>query len=72
MCKVIVTNSNDKGVVGRVKLLLDISRNKDDKRILEQSIVKIVHLLEVENVDSPMKGALTYEQGAESLAGSQL
>ena len=64
MCKVIVTNSDDKGVVGRVKLLLDISSNKDDKRILEQSIAKIVHLLEVENVDFPMKGALTYEPGA--------
>ena len=48
------------------------SGNKDDKCILEQLITKIVLLLEVDDVDSPTKGALTYEQGAESLVGSQL
>ena len=72
MCKVIGTNSDDKGVVRSVKLLLGNSGNNDDKRILERPVTKIVLLLEVEDVDSPTKGALTYEQGAESLVGSQL
>ena len=72
MCKVIGTNSDDKGVVRSVKLLLGNSANNNDKRILERPVTKIVLLLEVEDVDSPTKGALTYEQGAESLVGSQL
>ena len=57
MCKVIGTNSDDKAVVQRVKLLLDNSGNKDDKHILGQPKMKIVLLLEVKDVDSPMKRA---------------
>ena len=72
MCKVVGTNSDDKGVVRSVKLLLGNSGNKDDKYILERPITKIVLLLEAEDVDSPTKGALNYGQDAESLAGSQL
>ena len=72
MCKVIGTNSDDKGVVQSIKLLLGNSGNKDDKCILEQPITKVVLLLELEDADSPTKGALTYGQGAESLVGSQL
>ena len=60
MCKVIRTNSDDKRVVRSVKLLLGNSGNKDDKRIFQQPISKIV------------QWALTYGQGAESLMGSQL
>ena len=56
MCKVIGTNSDDKGVVQSVKLLLGYSGNNNDKCILERSITKIVLLLEVEDVDSPTKG----------------
>ena len=72
MCKVVGTNSDDKGAVRSVKLLLGNSGNKDDKCILEQPITKIVLLLEVKDADSPMKGALNYGQDAESLVGSQL
>ena len=72
MCKVVGTNSDDKGVVRSVKLLLGNSGNKDDKCILERPITKIVLLLEAEDVDSPTKGALNYGQDAESLVGSQL
>ena len=53
MCKVIGTKANDKGVVRSVKLLLGNSGNKDDKRIIERPITKVVLLLEVEDVDSP-------------------
>ena len=70
MCKVLGTNQDDKGVVGSVKLLLGNSGNKDDRCIVEQPITKIVLLLEVEDVDSSMKGALDYGQDAESLVGS--
>ena len=70
MCKVIATNSDDKGIVRSVKLLLGNSGNKDDKRILERPIAKVVLSLEVKDVDSPAKGALTYGQGAESSVGS--
>ena len=59
MCKIIGTNSDDKGVVRSVKLLLGNSANNNDKRILERPVTKIVLLLEVEDVDSPTKGALT-------------
>ena len=59
MCKIIGTNSDDKGVVQSVKLLLGNSANNNDKRILERPVTKIVLLLEVEDVDSPTKGALT-------------
>ena len=62
MCKVIGTNSDDKGVVRSVKLLLGNNGNNDDKRILERPMTKILLLLEVEDVDSPTKGALTYGQ----------
>ena len=72
MCKVIGANSDDKGAVQSVKLLVGNSGNKDDKRILERPITKIVLLLEVEDVNFPTKGALHYGQGAESLVGSQL
>ena len=72
MCKVIGTNSDDKGDLWNVKLLLWNSGNKDDKHILEWPITKIVLLLEVGDVDSTAMGALTYEQGAESLVGSQV
>ena len=72
MCKVVGTNSDDKGAVRSVKLLLGNSGNKGDKCILEQPITKIVLLLEVKDADSPMKGALNYGQDAESLVGSQL
>ena len=72
MCKIIGTNLDDKGIVRSVNLLLGTSGNNDDKRILERPVTKIVLLLEVEYVDSPTKGTLTYEQGAESLVGSQL
>ena len=53
------TNSDDKEVVRSVKVFLHNSGNKDDKRILEQPIVKIVLLLKVEDVDSLTKGWLT-------------
>ena len=72
MCKVVGKNSDDKGVVRSVKLLLGNSGNKDDKCILERPITKIVLLLEVEDVDSLTKGALNYGQDAESLVGSHL
>ena len=72
MCKVVGTNSDDKGVVQSVKLLLGNSGNKDDKCILERPITKTVLLLEVEDVDFPTKGALNYGQYAKSLVGSQL
>ena len=62
MCKVIGTNSDDKGVVRSVKLLLGNSGNNDDKRILERPITKIVLLLEVDDIDSLTKRALTYGQ----------
>ena len=62
MCKVIGTNSDDKGVVRSVKLLLGNSDNNDDKRILERPITKIVLLLEVDDIDSLTKRALTYGQ----------
>ena len=72
MCKVVGTNSDDKGVVRSVKLLLGNSGNKDDKCILERQITKIVLSIEVKDVDSPTKGTLNYGQDAESLVGSQL
>ena len=59
MRKVSETNSDDKGVVQSVKLLLSNSGNKDDKRIFERPVTKIVLLFEVEDVDSPTKAALT-------------
>ena len=70
MCKVVRTNSDDKGVVRSVNLLLGNSGNKDDKCILERLITKIVLLLEAEDVDSPTKGALNYGQDAEMLWAS--
>ena len=72
MCKVVGTNSDDKGVVRSLKLLLGNSGNKDDKHILERPITKIVLLLEVKDVDSSTKGTLTHGQSAESRVGSQL
>ena len=44
MCNVIGTNSDDKGVVWNIKLLLSNSGIKDDHCILEQTITKIVLL----------------------------
>ena len=49
MCNVIGMNSDGKEVVRSVKLLFDISGNKDDKRILERPIKENVLLLEVED-----------------------
>ena len=49
MCNVIGINSDGKEVVRSVKLLFDISGNKDDKRILERPIKGNVLLLEVED-----------------------
>ena len=49
MCNVIGINSDGKEVVRSVKVLFDISGNKDDKRILEQPIKENVLLLEVED-----------------------
>ena len=72
MCKVNGTNSDNEGVVRSVKLLLGNSGNRDDKRILEQPITSILLLLEVDDVHSQTKGALTCGQGAQSLVGSQL
>ena len=72
MCKVVGTNSDDKGVVRSLKLLLGNSGNKDDKHILERPITKIVLLLEVKDVNSSTKGTLTHGQSAESRVGSQL
>ena len=72
MCEVIGRNSDDKGVIQSVKLLLGNSGNNDDKRILEQPITKTVLFLEAKDVDSLMKEALTYVKGAESLVKRHL
>ena len=54
--KLLERNSDDKGVVQSVKLLLGYSGNNNDKCILERPITKILLLLEVEDVNSPTKG----------------
>ena len=51
MCNVIGINSDGKEVVRSVKLLFDISGNKDDKRILERPIKENVLLLAVKDID---------------------
>ena len=60
MYNIIGTKSDDKVVARSVKLLLSNSGNKDDKPILQQPITKMLPLLEVEDVDSRTKGALTF------------
>ena len=58
MCKVIGTNSDDKGVVRSVKLLLGNSGNKDDKCILEQPITTNCALVRSQKSQFSDKGSL--------------
>ena len=51
------TNPDDQGIVRSATLLLGIDDNNNRERTLECPISKLVLILEVNDIDSPTKGA---------------
>ena len=53
LCKIIITNPDNQGIVRSVTLLLGVDDNNNRERILEQPISKLVLILEASHIDSP-------------------